>query len=114
MACLPSPRYRQSDTPEWRTLRVSDTDSTEALVSGLKAGREYEFMVLSQDEHGDGMFSKAIRVKTAGKGHAPTPRRRGGKRVSVNHHSLPNFLTFFFSNQEPAPWRRSLTSIEHR
>ncbi|XP_034256126.1 protein borderless isoform X2 [Thrips palmi] len=58
--------YRQSDTPEWRTLRVGDTGSTEAMVSGLKSGREYEFMVLSQDEHGDGMFSKAIRVKTAG------------------------------------------------
>ncbi|KAK3928663.1 Protein borderless [Frankliniella fusca] len=62
----PSAPYRQSDTPEWRTLRVGDTESTEAMVSGLKAGREYEFMVLSQDEHGDGMFSKAIRVKTAG------------------------------------------------
>ncbi|KAE8749031.1 hypothetical protein FOCC_FOCC004198 [Frankliniella occidentalis] len=58
--------YRQADTPEWRTLRVGDAESTEALVSGLKAAREYEFMVLSQDEHGDGMFSKAIRVKTAG------------------------------------------------
>lgn len=58
--------YRQSDTPEWRTLRIGDTGSTEAMVAGLKAGREYEFMVLSQDEHGDGMFSKAIRVKTAG------------------------------------------------
>jgi hypothetical protein len=35
-------------------------------VSNLSPGRAYEFMVLSQDRHGDGMFSKAIRISTKG------------------------------------------------
>lgn len=40
--------------------------TNQKTVSNLSPGRLYEFMVLSQDRHGDGMFSKAIRVSTKG------------------------------------------------
>ncbi|KAL0101927.1 hypothetical protein PUN28_018468 [Cardiocondyla obscurior] len=56
--------YRPTDTSEWRTMKILSRKITEATVSNLNPGREYEFMVLSQDKHGDGMFSKALRVFT--------------------------------------------------
>ncbi|XP_030565009.1 protein borderless isoform X1 [Drosophila novamexicana] len=56
--------YRLSDAPEWRTLRVLDKTVMEATVQHLLPGREYEFMVLSQDRYGDGMFSKQFRFQT--------------------------------------------------
>lgn len=40
--------------------------TNQKTVSNLSPGRLYEFMVLSQDRHGDGMFSKAIRISTKG------------------------------------------------
>lgn len=58
--------YRLSDAPEWRTLRVLDKTVMEATVQHLLPGREYEFMVLSQDRYGDGMFSKQFRFQTQG------------------------------------------------
>ena len=57
-------RYRPTDTSEWRTMKIVSRKITEATVNNLTPGREYEFMVLSQDKHGDGMFSKAVRVLT--------------------------------------------------
>ncbi|XP_020281495.1 protein borderless isoform X2 [Pseudomyrmex gracilis] len=60
--------YRPTDTSEWRTMKILSRKITEATVNNLNPGREYEFMVLSQDKHGDGMFSKALRVFTQ-----PTP-----------------------------------------
>lgn len=57
-------RYRPTGTTEWRTVRIASRKLTEATVNGLAPGREYEFMVLSQDRHGEGMFSKAVRVHT--------------------------------------------------
>lgn len=56
--------YRLSDAPEWRTLRVLEKTQMEATVQHLLPGREYEFMVLSQDKYGDGMFSKPYRFQT--------------------------------------------------
>ncbi|XP_033230293.1 protein borderless isoform X2 [Belonocnema kinseyi] len=56
--------YRPTDTSEWRTMKIVSRKITEATVNNLTPGREYEFMVLSQDKHGDGMFSKAVRVLT--------------------------------------------------
>ncbi|KAL1462993.1 hypothetical protein WDU94_014786 [Cyamophila willieti] len=56
--------YRAVDLPEWRTLKIRARDSSEAVITNLSPGREYELMVLSQDQHGDGMFSKAIKVVT--------------------------------------------------
>lgn len=56
--------YRPTDTTEWRTMKILSRKITEATVNNLSPGREYEFMVLSQDKHGDGMFSKTLRVFT--------------------------------------------------
>ncbi|OXU19625.1 hypothetical protein TSAR_016370 [Trichomalopsis sarcophagae] len=56
--------YRPTDTSEWRTMRIVSRKITEATVANLSPGKEYEFMVLSQDKHGDGMFSKTVRVFT--------------------------------------------------
>jgi len=63
---LPGFRYRATDTPEWRTTKITNRGTNQKTVSNLSPGRAYEFMVLSQDRHGDGMFSKAIRVSTKG------------------------------------------------
>lgn len=57
-------RYRPADTAEWRTMKILSRKITEATVNNLIPNKEYEFMVLSQDKHGDGMFSKALRVFT--------------------------------------------------
>lgn len=59
-------RYRSTDVPEWRTLRIQSKGTTEATVPDLSPAREYELMVLSQDQHGDGMFSKSFKVRTKG------------------------------------------------
>ncbi|XP_058803561.1 protein borderless isoform X1 [Phymastichus coffea] len=56
--------YRPTDTSEWRTMKIVSRKITEATVANLNPGKEYEFMVLSQDKHGDGMFSKTVRVFT--------------------------------------------------
>ncbi|XP_017302427.1 protein borderless-like [Diaphorina citri] len=56
--------YRAVDLPEWRTLKIRSRDTSEAIITNLSPGREYELMVLSQDQHGDGMFSKSIKVVT--------------------------------------------------
>lgn len=58
--------YRLSDATEWRTHRMVETHPNQAKITNLQPGREYEFMVLSQDEFGDGMFSKAFRYFTKG------------------------------------------------
>ncbi|XP_014237550.1 protein borderless isoform X2 [Trichogramma pretiosum] len=56
--------YRPTDTSEWRTMKIVSRKITEATVGNLAPGKEYEFMVLSQDKHGDGMFSKTVRIFT--------------------------------------------------
>lgn len=56
--------YRQSDVGEWRTMRLSTGQQMETTISNLEPGREYEFMVLSQDRYGDGMFSKSFKYFT--------------------------------------------------
>lgn len=56
--------YRPTDTQEWRTLRILSARTTDGTITNLQPNHEYEFMVLSQDKHGDGMFSKALRIKT--------------------------------------------------
>lgn len=60
--------YRAVDLPEWRTLKIRSRDTSEAVITNLSPGREYELMVLSQDQHGDGMFSKTIKVVTKSTG----------------------------------------------
>lgn len=56
--------YRMADAAEWRTMRVMSNGMMEATVRNLEPGHEYEFMVLSQDRYGDGMFSKSYRYHT--------------------------------------------------
>lgn len=58
--------YRLSDATEWRTMRMLTKHHMQATITNLEPGREYEFMVLSQDRFGDGMFSKAFRYFTKG------------------------------------------------
>lgn len=53
-----------ADAAEWRTMRVMSNGMMEATVRNLEPGQEYEFMVLSQDRYGDGMFSKSYRYHT--------------------------------------------------
>lgn len=48
-------------------MRILQENVMEATIEHLMPGREYEFMVLSQDKYGDGMFSKQIRIATLGK-----------------------------------------------
>ncbi|KAL1121956.1 hypothetical protein AAG570_003364, partial [Ranatra chinensis] len=56
--------FRAVDSVEWRAVRVS---GPQASISSLQPGRQYDFMVVSQDQNGDGMFTKPIRVRTKGK-----------------------------------------------
>jgi immunoglobulin superfamily member 9B len=58
--------YRLSDSLEWRVHQVERDKKYESTVSGLEAGKEYEFMVLSQDRYNDGLFSKPFRFRTKG------------------------------------------------
>ena len=45
-------------------MKIVSRKITEATINNLSPGKEYEFMVLSQDRHGDGMFSKRVKVFT--------------------------------------------------
>lgn len=58
--------YRQTNATEWRTMRMVAKNQMSATITNLEPGQEYEFMVLSQDRFGDGMFSKAFRYFTKG------------------------------------------------
>ncbi|CAD7080232.1 unnamed protein product [Hermetia illucens] len=56
--------YRMTNATEWRTMRPHMKNMMEATITNLQPGCEYEFMVLSQDQYGDGMFSKSFRYYT--------------------------------------------------
>lgn len=58
--------YRLVDATDWRTHRMIEKHPHQATITNLEPGREYEFMVLSQDQFGDGMFSKSFRYFTKG------------------------------------------------
>lgn len=58
--------YKLADAEEWRSIKASSSRTTKATISNLIPGREYQFMVLSQDKFSDGMFSKFITVWTQG------------------------------------------------
>lgn len=45
-------------------MRILTNSMMEASITNLEPGREYEFMVLSQDRYGDGMFSKTFKYFT--------------------------------------------------
>ncbi|XP_071454905.1 protein borderless isoform X5 [Hetaerina americana] len=75
--------YRREDSSEWKTLKILSVGTREAVVPNLNPGTTYDIMVLSQDVHGDGMFSKAIRVRTKGFSEVMGPP----KNVTVTVHS---------------------------
>lgn len=56
--------YRQTDAPEWRTMRILSRTAMEVTITHLEPNHEYEFMVLSQDRFGEGMFSRAYKYFT--------------------------------------------------
>lgn len=56
--------YRLADATEWRTMRILSQNVMEATITNLEPGHQYEFMVLSQDRYGDGMFSKTFNYFT--------------------------------------------------
>lgn len=56
--------YRLSDFPEWKTHDVKFSDKYESTIERLEPGREYEFMVLSQDRYSDLIGSKPFRFRT--------------------------------------------------
>lgn len=58
--------YRLVDATEWRTQRMLEKYPHQANITNLQPGHEYEFMVLSQDQFGEGMFSKTFRYFTKG------------------------------------------------
>ncbi|XP_022905461.2 protein borderless [Onthophagus taurus] len=58
--------YKPVDTVDWKTIKISSKTALEATISNLQPGREYEFMVLSKDDEGEGLFSKTLRVWTKG------------------------------------------------
>ncbi|KAL0267467.1 UNVERIFIED_CONTAM: hypothetical protein PYX00_009725 [Menopon gallinae] len=58
--------YRILGASDWKSLPVPTRETKQLRIDNLLPGRDYEFMVLSQDIHGEGMFSKAITVKTQG------------------------------------------------
>lgn len=67
--------YRPSDAQEWRTHQVRFHNKYESTIENLEPGKEYEFMVLSQDRHNDGLFSKAFRYRTKGEIYLGFKRR---------------------------------------
>lgn len=56
--------YRPADHDEWRTHNVNYSNKYESTIENLEPGRDYEFMVLSQDRYNDGLFSKPFRFRT--------------------------------------------------
>uniref|UniRef100_A0A1B0C3V2 Fibronectin type-III domain-containing protein n=1 Tax=Glossina palpalis gambiensis TaxID=67801 RepID=A0A1B0C3V2_9MUSC len=88
--------YRLTDAPEWRTMRILQKNVMEATIQRLLPGRKYEFMFLSQDKHGDGLFRKQIRFSTqfSGDSYMHTIRQR-------IHLAYRIHLTF--KSHSPAP-----------
>ncbi|XP_065211981.1 protein borderless isoform X2 [Planococcus citri] len=56
--------YRVEDAQEWKTKQLDSKEIFETEISDLNSGQAYEVMVLSQDENGDGMFSKTVKIMT--------------------------------------------------
>lgn len=59
-------RYRSNATKDWKMLELNN-DLYEAKIQNLSPGETYDVMVLSQNDNGDGMFSKTVRVTTKSK-----------------------------------------------
>lgn len=90
--------YKTPESTEWKTMKVANKRKLEATVGNLNPGREYEFVVFSQDKNGNGLFSKAVRVWTKGiDGEADRLRGRlfppvGFPRNVTLHRTVDGFL----------------------
>ncbi|XP_046554205.1 LOW QUALITY PROTEIN: protein turtle homolog A-like [Haliotis rubra] len=58
-------RVGAEDSTNWETMRVPQGSTTFTLYT-LMPNTMYEFMVLSRNEYGDGMYSKRVLAKTRG------------------------------------------------
>ncbi|XP_050417092.2 protein turtle homolog B isoform X3 [Patella vulgata] len=58
-------RYLSNDWSTWQTIQVPQNSMTFTLYA-LNPDTLYEFMVLSRNEYGDGMYSERVRAKTLG------------------------------------------------
>lgn len=56
--------YRATTSMEWRTKDILGIQQYDVTIDGLEPGNEYEFMVLSKDAFGDGIFSKSFKYRT--------------------------------------------------
>lgn len=57
-------RYRVENALEWKITQIDSDEIFETEIANLNPGQSYEVMVLSQDERGEGMFSRTIKVTT--------------------------------------------------
>ncbi|KAL9874883.1 protein borderless-like [Glossina fuscipes fuscipes] len=71
-------------------MRILQKNVMEATIQRLLPGRKYEFMFLSQDKHGDGLFRKQIRFSTqSSKVIAEDESAVAGERENHNHPQQP-------------------------
>ncbi|KAB0799512.1 hypothetical protein PPYR_07392 [Photinus pyralis] len=83
--------YRDVSTQEWRNVEIKNTHPLEAAITHLLPGREYEFMVLSEDPHGEALFSKPIRAATLNDSNRPEVLQAYspvGPPVNIKIHSV--------------------------
>ncbi|XP_037816423.1 protein borderless [Lucilia sericata] len=108
--------YRLTDAPEWRTMRIVQKNVMEATIQHLQPGREYEFMVLSQDKYGDGMFSKQFRFSTQPSSKVTADEDNVGvvesTRVEYTQHREPSSSSDndIANNNNPSPSTGSLSA----
>jgi len=51
----------------WQTMRILPDDATSVTIYKLQPGTLYQFMVLSRNRLGDGLFSKPVTLATKGR-----------------------------------------------
>ncbi|KAL5281061.1 hypothetical protein ACFFRR_004838 [Megaselia abdita] len=96
--------YRISEAAEWRTMKSTSADM-ELTINNLLPGTEYEFMVLSQDRFGDGMFSKSHKFFTTavivdeGEEHQQQPETEEEKQLTPEE--LEKQLSDYVNSHQP-------------
>ena len=66
LGCLYRYRSRSSHKADWSTLRLVLDDVTSLTIHQLEPDTIYDFMVLSRNRLGDGMFSEVVQGRTRG------------------------------------------------
>ncbi|XP_060532041.1 protein turtle isoform X2 [Cylas formicarius] len=56
--------YREHGAPDWQTIPVTPSGSTQVTINRLAPGTTYEFQVIGKNALGDGMMSNIITVRT--------------------------------------------------